>query len=238
MAATPHNPTVVCSGYFNPIRLAHVQAALDVQANPDKTGYYGTAKVLFLPVAFSIYGKPPFSIEHRINMIRLAIEGFSGLDVLCIDAGAKAAKQNSQKLAELRQKGIYPQYWLLGSDNYINALVEKQGLDKLITEGVSLIVNQREGYNAISATRGYDGIPIEVKGVDLEKKVRLLNGTRLGNPTSSTRVRQLISEGGDASMHLHPRVHAYIREHSLYRQEEGAKQLMAASAQQQLRIAG
>ena len=195
----------VLGGTFNPIHNGHLamaRAALE-QCN--------LSKVVFLP-----NGNPPHKIgeaivnaEHRLNMVKLAIDGTDAFEVSDYEINRTEPSYTVHTNRALKLMYDCPVYFIIGADS-LYTLSKWYRYDELIRE-CSFIVADR----------------LSIHGSDAAKACREHNqrggsATLLSMPTidvTSTDIRQIIKSGGDATNYLPNSVDEYIKAHNLYQSE-------------------
>ncbi len=210
------NPTFVYTGSFNPVHFGQLQVALECQSNPEVLGYSGSARILFVPAARSIFGKPPFSLEHRVKMLLLGITGLPGMQVLNLDEGINQSRTNYQRLLDILSRGISPDYWIIGSDGYTSEIFKLIEYDKMIQAGVNLAVVNRLRYPIADKKRGIDNSEIPLTIEDLEQRVIFFAEPPKYVGITSGIIKDKLREGQDCTGMLPDNVLAYIFQHNLY----------------------
>lgn len=192
----------VFGGAFNPVHLAHLIIAEDVRQQMHLD------KVLFIP-----YANPPHKetgdladAEHRVNMIKLAIEGNSFFEYCDIEIkkGTSEKSYTIDTLMELRQKYInegVALYLIIGMDNLVELHTWKDP-GKLFLLSQVLVLN-RPGYLIHDVKHEYD------------RKATLIPAPDIG--ISSTDIRFKIKENKSIKYLVPGAVEKYIIENKLYK---------------------
>lgn len=199
----------ILGGSFNPIHNGHLMMAQsaheqfgldDIVVMPNKTTYY-KENLAFV------------SDEHRMNMIRLAIEGKSYLSLSDMEIKRGGVTHTIDTVREY--KSMYPDidlYFIIGGDSleWIDRWVEA---DELL-----------DSMTFLSAVRGETDIRRSKEIIERIKKehprsnIELLNMKQCA--ISSSDIRKKISIGEDVREMLPVNVYRYIMEHELYNGEE------------------
>lgn len=190
-------------GSFDPIHKAHIAFALAAKEQ------MGLDCVYFIPA-----GQAPLKdsacagARHRLAMIRAAIAGIPGLDVLDWELEAGGISYTIDTARRLRAS--WPQatlYWLIGADQ-VCQLDQWRQLDKL-AHLLTFAWAERPGYGN-SAPK------------NLPEHLRLVFVKGLALPEASRDVRALCQTGGDYEAFLPDPVNRYIKDHQLYRTQNNA----------------
>ena len=199
----------ILGGSFNPIHNGHLMMAQcaheqfgldDIVVMPNKTTYY-KENLTFV------------SDEHRMNMIRLAIEGKSYLSLSDMEIKRGGVTHTIDTVREY--KSMYPDidlYFIIGGDSleWIDRWVEA---DELL-----------DSMTILSAVRGETDIRRSKEIIERIKKEHPLSNIELLNmkqcAISSSDIRKKISIGEDVREMLPENVFRYIMEHELYNGEE------------------
>jgi nicotinate-nucleotide adenylyltransferase len=213
--------TGILGGTFNPIHLAHLHIADDVQRECQLD------RVLFIPAAEpphkSVAGEVAF--EHRLSMVKLAIRDYPCFQVSDLELRRSGKSFSVDTLEILRQEDPGGErFFIIGLDSYRDIATWKDFAR--IFELCHLVVTARPG---IVTGNPLDPLPVAMrKDFCYDKnsgKLRHKSGNYLIfiNEThmdiSSTKIRSLLAEG-QAIRHLVPSgVADYIEKHGLYRAE-------------------
>jgi nicotinate-nucleotide adenylyltransferase len=200
-------------GTFDPIHLGHTTVAVDA------AGKIGAEKIIFIPAKRSpLKGfLPRASDNHRLKMIRLAIEGVKNLQASDFELKKPSP---SYTLATIRKfQSDYGSdtsiHWLIGADS-VNDLTYWYKITELI-DACNLTTMYRAGCEVPDYTKFE-----EIWGRRrVEKLQRNIIQTPLVN-ISSTEIRDLIAKNGDFTGMVHPAVAEYIRKNGLYQSNEMA----------------
>lgn len=183
-------------GSFNPIHNGHLSIAMYMVEN------IGIDQLWFVVSPQNPFKKVENLLDdnHRLEMVRLAIEGNSRLFVCDIEFKLPKPSYTINTLTALRQK--YPGYEfaiIMGADNFIQ-LKKWKDYDKLICDYYFLIY-PRPGFDLSSH--------------DLNGNFTLVDSPLM--EISSTKIREDISVKREIRHLLPPEVFQYIEKKELYR---------------------
>ena len=184
----------IFGGSFNPVHNGHISLSKAIVASGEVEEVWLTLS----PLNPFKRSKLLADDADRITMLRLAVEGISGLDVCDIELSLPRPSYTINTLTCLSE--LHPDCsfcLIVGADNY--AVFDKWFEHQRIIDDYGLIVYPREGYE------------ITVN----EKKVTLVDAPLFN--VSSTQIRQLTAEGSDISGLVPEPVAKYISEHKLYK---------------------
>lgn len=186
-------PTVIFGGSFNPVHVGHVALAREVVAR----GLAREVWFMVSPLNPHKEGSGLLCEKHRLRMVELATAGCDGLEACDFEFSLPRPSYTVNTLAALR--AAYPSrefILLIGADNW-------EKFDKWYRWEEILATHR-----VIVYPRGSEEQPPLPPGV-----VWLSSALY---DVSSTRVRDVIASGGDASGLLPASVYEYIKEHELY----------------------
>jgi len=198
---------ILFGGTFDPIHNGHIQVVRSAAEQ------IGAQRVIFIPARRSPLKNqlPSANQSQRVDMISLAIEKYDGFEVN--DCEFKRKEPSYTLDTVLYFKKLLPDqsklYWLVGSD-VVTELCNWYRISDLI-DNCYLSFMRRGGMEELDFS-GFD----EKIG---EKRRKKLQKHALNTPLieiSSTDIRQRISESGDLTMMLDPKVADYIVENGLY----------------------
>jgi len=211
--------TGILGGTFNPIHLAHLRIAEEVQQ------VFALDRVLFIPAA-----EPPHkdvagqvSFRHRYAMVAAAIKGHPGFEVTDLEMRRSGKSFSVDTLEILR--GEDPdgeRFFIIGLDSYRD-IASWKDFARLF-ELCHLVVTTRPG---VRVEAPLAPLPVAIHGDfcydETEEKIRhksghyvyFLRGTHLD--ISSTQIRQRLIAGQPTNGSLPTAVAEYIKAHGLYR---------------------
>lgn len=213
------DPIGLFGGTFDPIHRAHLRLA---QAFRDELGL---AEIRLIPAGLPYHrgSGPQASPAQRLEMVRLALQGESGL---CVDAREVARPRPAytiETLEEVRAElGPTAELWFLIGGDSLTQLHTWHRWHELF-DCANMAVALRPGFSL-------DQLPAPVREewctrqvTDFSKRtpsgtIRPLALTPV--EMSATAIRQRLAQGQDVSAELCPAVLAYIRQHGLYRKRQ------------------
>jgi nicotinate-nucleotide adenylyltransferase len=183
-------------GTFDPVHCGHLQLAQNAQAQ------FSLDKVIFVP-AFQPPHKKELpsltSARDRYEMVRLAVEGESFLELSDCELKRKGVSYAFETLSEFEKKYPGDEFFLiLGKDAFegIDAWYRAAELKKK----VRFLVAKR----GLGEVRVPEGARVEWIRMPL-------------CPFSASGIREAIKQGRNVDEHILPKVLQYIRAHALYR---------------------
>jgi nicotinate-nucleotide adenylyltransferase len=196
--------TGILGGTFDPIHNGHLAIAEEART------YLNLTEVLFLPAGQS-WMKADRQISpasHRVEMVRLAIEGIPCFKLSTIEVEHKGPSYTVDTLAELkRQVGSASEFYFIVGWDSLAQLPHWKKPSKLI-EMCFLVAVPRPGY----VNPDMKKLEAEIPG--LSKKVILLDKPLI--EISATDIRNRVSKGLSIADMVPEKVGKYIREKGLY----------------------
>jgi nicotinate-nucleotide adenylyltransferase len=198
-------------GTFDPIHLGHTTVAADAVER------IGAEKIIFIPAKLSpLKGfLPKANDNHRLEMIRLAIDGVENFQVSDYEL-KKPAPSFTLATVQKFQSDYGSEtsiHWLIGADS-VDDLSYWYKITELI-DACNLTTMYRAGCGPPDFTK-FEGIWGRQR---IEKLQRNIIETSLVD-ISSTEIRDLIAKNGDFDKMLHPAVADYIRKNGLYKSKK------------------
>ena len=201
-------------GSFDPIHLGHLATARELAE------YFALARLVFLPAALSPLKQQSLTREHRVAMLKLAIEDDS---IFALDEQELHRPQPSYTIDTLRSLRIQyetqqPLAFIMGMDSFLS--LPKWRDWQQLTDFAHLIVVARPDYDAQFSTelqawlnnrRCNDRLLLEYQPHGLVYFV-----ATHPHAVSSTDIRARLALGQNTSATLPARVAAYIQQHHLY----------------------
>jgi nicotinate-nucleotide adenylyltransferase len=181
----------ILGGTFDPVHNAHLAMARAAMA------HLGLEKVLWIPTGATHYRNPAAaSAEHRLAMLRLALEGDPGAEIDGRELRPAASGYTVDTLRELRlERGAAPLYLLMGADQYAK-LGSWHRPDEV----------RRLARIAVFERPGSPQLDPDVKKIPFEPMA-----------VSASDIRARVARGEDVSALVPPAVANYIARHGLYR---------------------
>ena len=199
----------ILGGTFDPVHRGHLQIASRVLTD------LGLQQVQLMPCALPVHRDLPHaSAEHRCAMIRLAIEGVSGLVLNTIELDRSGPSYSVDSLREIRRDTEAALLLVLGADAFNGFAGWKSPCE--ILRLASLVVCHRPGYeiagDAFAEHRVESAAELKtrVAGAILLLQVDAID-------CSSNEVRSALQAGATPRRFLAPAVADYIDQHNLYR---------------------
>ena len=190
--------TGIMGGTFDPIHVAHLTIAEEVLTT------FGLDRVVFMPSA-----QPPHKqaqdvtpIEHRLEMVRLAVSGDPRLDVSDLEARRPTPSYTVETIRELRLELGEDEtiYFIMGADSLTQFFTWKDPEDLL--SSCEFVVVPRPG------------VGIECADERIRGKAHILDSPTLD--ISSSDIRERVRRGESIDHLVPPDVSAYITEKKLY----------------------
>ena len=210
--------TGILGGTFNPIHLAHLRIAEEVQQACDLD------RLLFIPAA-----EPPHkdvagqvSFEHRLAMVQAAIRDFPKFQVSDLEIRRSGKSFSVDTLEILRKQDPQGErYFIVGLDSYCD-IASWKDFTRIFSLS-HLVVMTRPG---VELSDPLEPLPVAARedfcyDSDAEiirhksgNNVIFLKETYLN--ISSTKIRQMLNTGQSIRHLVAPAVADYIKEHGLY----------------------
>jgi nicotinate-nucleotide adenylyltransferase len=197
--------TGVLGGTFDPVHLGHLAIAEEAMISQ------GLSKVIMIPA-----GQPAFKsnekvtpAEHRLAMLRLAVEGKPNLHVSEIEVERPGLSYTVDTIAQLRKSSGEDNdlYFIIGWDSLLQ-LPEWREPSRII-EICKLIAIPRPGY------RRPDMKMLEVKIPGITQRTVLLDKPLID--VSASVIRKMVAEGEPVDRFVPASVAEYIEKFNLYR---------------------
>lgn len=212
----------VYGGTFDPVHLAHLRAAEEAAEE------IGLDQVLFMPCAQAPHPKSVMApVEHRLEMLRLAVMGNPRFGVSDLEARLGGASFTVNTLEELSR--LHPKthiYFLIGADAFFH-LHTWRGPDRLF-QLADFVVMARPKSPRSELLEYMQNILDPRFAPQTDGWVRLPDGFGAKRvPTtllsiSSTAIRRRVAEGLSITYLVPPAVEDYIKRMKLYRNSGAA----------------
>ncbi len=204
-------------GTFNPIHLGHLRGAEEVREA------FQLEQVIFIPASV-----PPHKTEevaeasHRLEMVKLGTRGNQKFLTSDIELRRPGKSYSIDTIRYFRERHREALFFILGRDAFLEIETWKDFRD--LFSLCSFIIMTRPGSKKISSLPRalapffrYDrqvSAWVHTSGNAIFfKEINFLD-------ISSTKVRELVGNGGSIKYLVPPEVEAYIREHGLYQKME------------------
>ena len=208
-------PFVFMGGTFDPVHNGHLRTALELQQ------WLNVSQVTLIPTGEPVHREAPgCSAQHRLEMVRLAVEDAASLCVDAREVDAAPPSYSALTLASLRQSlgPDRPVCMVMGMDAYLG-LPGWKDWDTFLSL-CHIIAVARPGYTYPSAdamddfTRRYRVESTEELWQRPCGAVMIHELTPLG--ISATQIRELVAQGRSPRYLLPDQVWEYIKQHRLY----------------------
>lgn len=209
----------ILGGTFDPVHLGHLRTA-------EETGQkLKLEKVYLIPSSSPPHKRmsPFISFDHRLRMVRLAIDGSDFLDALDLEGKRPGFSYSIETLKEFH-KLFSPDpeiFFILGMDAFLDIRTWKEY--RRLFDYSHFVVIQRPGF---TPEMDYSKLNDLINGIERTPDSRVFltpSGRKVifMKPTlmdiSSTRIRKMISEGDSIRFLVPESVRTYIMEKGLYR---------------------
>jgi nicotinate-nucleotide adenylyltransferase len=196
----------IIGGSFDPVHIGHLIIAQDAAERLE------LAQVLFVPASIPPHKQhlQQADIEHRINMLSLAVETDIRFSVSDIEMQRGGVSYTYDTVREL--KALHPDSELVlivGSDTLLDLHNWYQPQELLSLCSVATLL--RPGEHSLEAIAAKIRLPEEQKKRALDNLI-----TAHQVDISSTEIRMRVAEGLGIRYLVPPEVEMYIYEHSLY----------------------
>jgi len=192
----------ILGGTFNPIHIGHLTIAQNTLEECNLN------KVIFIPSGIS-YFKDQNTIvskEHRINMVKAAINNNPCFDISTIETERDGNSYTYETILELKNENT-SLYYIIGADTLFS--MESWKNPNIIFQNSTIVCSKRNNM---------DETILINKKIELEEKyscdIVLLNSPELD--ISSTDIRNNIKAGKSCKYYLTDSVIEYIKENKLY----------------------
>ena len=194
----------ILGGTFNPIHIGHLILAQNALE------YCKLDEVLIMPAGVSYLKDPAtvVSVEHRVKMTELSIEGNDGFVLSRIEADRAGNSYTYETLTELTDENpLASYYYIIGADTLFS--MEKWRNPDIIFDKCTIVCAKRNGYsdeklnNQVSYLESKYGADIVLMNIP---EVEI----------SSSSLRDMMSDKMSCRYYLDDKVIRYIKENGLY----------------------
>jgi nicotinate-nucleotide adenylyltransferase len=186
----------VFGGSFDPIHNGHLFAASSALELLELD------QILFVPAGNQWQKQHSTSAEDRLNMVKLAIEGFPAFKVSDIDVRRKGATYTIDTMRELRVSNPDSEFWFILGTDAAAGLGSWKDVDELLGLAQFVVVTRPGSELDLPAIAAGRVSVLEIEALDL----------------SSTDFRARFSNGGAVDNLVPTKVLNYIQDHNLYRE--------------------
>jgi len=217
MTETFPNPLGLLGGTFDPVHLGHLRAAIEVAQA------FLFPKVYLVPAGIPAHKRKPdlSPFKHRLEMIKLAIEGADQLGVLELEGERAGPSYTVDTLSYFNSKGLET-YFIVGSEAFLE-IDTWRSFGELFKLSHFIVLLRED--------RHRKAIPAYLKGLGLEiasqsedelflhsgKKILSFWPTRMD--VSGSKIRSILRKGGSIKYLVPEKVLEYITENRLYLDE-------------------
>ena len=222
----------IFGGTFDPIHFGHLQVAAIAQRA------LHLHDLLFLPSHVPLHrGSPPIAHpEHRLAMIKLALQNRAGFHVSELELNAPEPSYTSNTLRRLANQGYTPQqlFFVIGADAF-SEISTWRGYPDILDQAHFIVVS-RSGHSVVEILRRVSGLDDRIKEIPEDPSLPVdIIQMKLQNPTvffvqastpniSSSSLRRQMEIGESVEGFIPPEVLNYIRQQDLYVSSSGKKQ--------------
>ena len=202
----------IYGGTFNPVHNGHLRSALDIK------NQLGLSEVRLIPCRLPPHRQlPDVSGEMRLQMLQLGVAGCPGLKIDRCELDRDGPSYMVDTLAELKaQLPTETLVLIMGLDAFLG--LQRWYCWQKLFDFAHVVVMTRPGYRV-------DALPPDLQSrrlTDIEQLGRQDCGGLWFQPVtelaiSSSHIRQLVAQNGDARYLLPDSVLDFIKQHDLYR---------------------
>ncbi|MBI2935714.1 MAG: nicotinate-nucleotide adenylyltransferase [Chloroflexi bacterium] len=191
----------ILGGTFDPVHLGHLIIAEEARAQ------LGLERVMFIPTGrpWLRPEQPVASAEHRLAMVRLAVQDNLAFAVSSIEVDRPGPSYTVDTLEELRrQQGPEAQFYLILGHDSLRQLPRWKDSSRLLTL-CTLVVAPRQSQDGGSGRKPAGTVFLRTPLIGI----------------SATEIRRRIAVGEPVRYWVSAVVEEYIRTHNLYREGRG-----------------
>lgn len=183
-------------GTFDPVHLAHLHMAEVAKEE------CGLEEIWFVPAKSPPHkqGQPLTPAEHRLAMLRLAIEEVPYFKLCLVEFEREGPSYTIDTVIALQNRHPFDQFYFIIGEDMAASLDRWERIDQLLMR-ITFIVLTRPG-----VTKG-DWAPWQE---------RIIHVPMLPSHLSSTLIRKRVQEGKSIRFLVPEKVYAYIAQHRLY----------------------
>lgn len=197
------NKIALLGGTFDPVHIGHLHIACEILE------HFRLNKVLFCPAftsPFKMNDENVASPSHRLEMTKLAIEGYDQFSVLDYEINQASVSYTIDTLEYLKKERPDDEYYLILGEDVLKTFFDWKRPEDIL-KLASILTASRDGVLKKNETK----IPKEYLE-EIEKGFCKIHKFEL----SSTYIRERIQKKLNVSHLLPPKVLDYIHKHQLY----------------------
>ena len=196
----------ILGGTFDPVHLGHINLAIDAKAQA------GLDKVIFVPAKLQPFklDKNVTAGEHRLAMIKEAIDGIDGLEVSPNELEAEGISYTYLTVRAMKKRfGTDARlYFITGTDSFLKIETWKNA-EELI-RSCSYIIGTRPGYRK-------QELDICIERIRRDYNTEVINIDNTQFDISSTEIRKRLESGLPCSDLIPEKTERYITANGLYK---------------------
>ena len=196
----------ILGGTFDPVHLGHINLAIDAKAQA------GLDKVIFVPAKLQPFklDKNVTAGEHRLAMIKEAIDGIDGLEVSPYELEAEGISYTYLTVRAMKKRfGTDARlYFITGTDSFLKIETWKNA-EELI-RSCSYIIGTRQGYRK-------QELDICIERIRRDYNTEVINIDNTQFDISSTEIRKRLESGLPCSDLIPEKTERYITANGLYK---------------------
>lgn len=189
----------IYSGTFDPVHEGHISFALETAKKA------GLDKVFFLPEPRPRRKQGVKALEHRVEMVKLAIKDYKNLGVIVLEQ-ARFTPHETLPVLQARFEGA-ELYMLMGED-MLDHLADWPHVDELVS-GVSFIIGLRKRHS--QEVEEIISSMMKTRALQLQYRLVETSNSKISSSTVRTALRR-----GKKMDGVNPEVWDYIVSNSLY----------------------
>ena len=196
----------ILGGTCDPVHLGHINLAIDAKAQA------GLDKVIFVPAKLQPFklDKNVTAGEHRLAMIKEAIDGIDGLEVSPYELEAEGISYTYLTVRAMKKRfGTDARlYFITGTDSFLKIETWKNA-EELI-RSCSYIIGTRPGYRK-------QELDICIERIRRDYNTEVINIDNTQFDISSTEIRKRLESGLPCSDLIPEKTERYITANGLYK---------------------
>ena len=194
----------ILGGTFDPVHLGHINLAIDAKAQA------GLDKVIFVPAKLQPFklDKNVTAGEHRLAMIKEAIDGIDGLEVSPYELEAEGISYTYLTVRAMKKRfGTDARlYFITGTDSFLK--IETWKNTEELIRSCSYIIGTRPGYRK-------QELDICIERIRRDYNTEVINIDNTQFDISSTEIRKRLESGLPCSDLIPEKTERYITANGL-----------------------